>query len=138
LEDTRYVISQRGLEIKPLPGAQVLAHVEAVYFNRTWRHFCSHLYTPSSKRPAYPLIVRNGGVIYFAHPICRGYDAQAQRWSKRLLRNAVEMLLPDSLVRHEGPSMLQVTFNHQAEHNRSVLHLLHYIPERRCAAFDVI
>ena len=45
--------------------------------------------------------------------------------------NALDLLLPEPRVRHAGPSTLLVTLSEQLAHNRQVLHLLHYIPERR-------
>jgi hypothetical protein len=52
--------------------------------------------------------------------------------------NAIRRLLPEPLVDIVAPSSTIATLNQQAAENRWVLHLLHYIPERRGAAFDVI
>jgi len=57
---------------------------------------------------------------------------------KILVRNALQMLLPEPVLRVDGPSSLIVTVNEQAHRNRWVVHLLHYIPERRGIDFDVI
>ena len=46
--------------------------------------------------------------------------------------------LPEPVVRIDAPSTLQATLNHQKSDNRYVLHVLHYIPERRGEDFDVI
>jgi hypothetical protein len=47
-------------------------------------------------------------------------------------------LLPDPLARHDGPSSLQLTVTQQANQSRWILHLLHFIPERRSDQLDVI
>lgn len=133
-----YVMYLRGLEVTPGPGADRLAEVAAPYFNRTREHFCSHRHTPSSHNIRYPGIVRKGSVIYFAHPIFTQYHANAPRWCKTLLLNALDMLLPEPLVWAEVPSSAIVTVNEQADKNRWVLHLLHYVPERRGEDFDTI
>jgi hypothetical protein len=52
--------------------------------------------------------------------------------------NAIRRLLPEPLVELTAPSSTIATLNQQAADNRWVLHLLHYIPERRGTAFDVI
>ena len=52
--------------------------------------------------------------------------------------HAVERLAPNRLMRHNGPSTLQASLLNQRKKNRWVLHLLHYIPERRCQRMDVI
>ena len=54
LAPTEHVMYLRGAEVRPQPGAEVLAEVIIPYFNRTYKHFCSHRHTPSSGEPAYP------------------------------------------------------------------------------------
>jgi len=46
--------------------------------------------------------------------------------------------LPEPLVRVGGPTGILATLNEQREEGRWVLHLLYYVPERRCEEFDVI
>ena len=138
LPPTEHVMYVRGMDVRALPGSQVLAQIVPSYFDRTWEHFCSHRHTPSAGLPGNPAIVRNGDAIYFSSPIFTMYQKMAPLWCKRLLLNAIDMLLPEPLVRHDGPSTLLVTLNEQSAHQRQVLHLLHYIPERRGEMFDVI
>ena len=138
LRATDYVIYMRGLEVAAAPETETLASVVPAYFDRTWEHFCSHRQTPAAGHPAGPAAVRAGGLIYFAHPIFRQYHRNAPRWCKQLLLNALDILLPDPLLRHGGPSTLIAALNEQPEHSRCVLHLLHYVPERRGQEFDVI
>ncbi len=138
LADTAHVMYQRGLQVEPDAGAEVLAWTELPYFERHWRHFCSHRHTPSAGRQGYPAVVRQGRTIHFAHPIFSQYARNAPRWCKQLFLNALDLLLPDPLVRVVGPSTLLTALNRQGSANRLVLHLLHYIPERRGADFDVV
>lgn len=138
LPETEHVMYMRGVEVEALPGAEILADGIRPYFDRTWEHFCSHRQTPSSGQVGTPAIVRRGRVIYFAHPIFTQYNQNAPRWCKTLFLNALELLLPEPLLRHGGPSTLQVTVNAQPAWPRLVVHLLHYIPERRGNDFDVI
>ncbi len=138
LPETEHVMYQRGLQVAPQPGTQVLAQTAVPYFNRTWEHFCSHRHTPSSHTTGYRAILRRGRAVYFAHPIFNQYRASAPRWVKTLFLNALDLLLPQPLVRKGGPSTLLVTLHEQPQHQRRVLHLLHYIPERRGLGFDTI
>ena len=138
LRNTEYVMYMRGLEVEASEGTAILAKMVPAYFDRTWQHFCSHRQTPSSGELAGPAAVRAGEVIYFAHPIFRQYNQNAPRWCKQLVLNALDMLLPDPLLRHDGPSGLLTSVNEQPAENRWVVHLLHYVPERRGQDFDVI
>lgn len=138
LWQTDYAMYMRGMQISAAEGSQVLAETVSSYFDRTWEHFCSHRQTPSSGEVSEPAVVRKGNVLYFAHPIFGQYQQNAPRWCKLLLFNALDLLLPNPLIRHQGPSTLLVTVNGQARENRWIVHLLHYIPERRGEDFDVI
>ena len=138
LPQTEHVMYIRGMDVHARAGAEVLAPIYPSYFDRTWEHFCSHRQTPSAGAAGNPGIVRSGSAIYFSSPIFTLYDRVAPLWCKRLFLNALEMFLPEPLVRHGGPSTLLLTLNEQAAQGRQVLHLLHYIPERRGTQFDVI
>ena len=138
LRNTEYVMYMRGLEISAGDDTEVLARMVPAYFDRAWRHFCSHRQTPSSGELDGPAATRVGDLIYFAHPIFRQYNRNAPRWCKQLLLNALDMLLPDPLLRHSGPTGMLTALNEQPEQGRLVLHLLHYVPERRGQDFDVI
>ena len=138
LPPTGHVMYLKGLEVMPRSGAEVLCSVEVPYFNRTYKHYCSHRHTPSAGKPGYPAVVRNGNCIYFAHPVFSQYQQNAPRWCKQLVAGALDLLLESRAVVVDGPSSLLATLNEQADEGRRVLHLLHYIPERRGAAFDVI
>lgn len=138
LPETELVMYLRGKEVEPLPGTSVLLYVNVPYFNRTWDRFFSHRHTPSSGKRGYPGVVQRGRVIYFAHPVFRQYHVNAPLWVKRLVVNAIRRLVPDPLVEIVAPSSAIATLSRQETQNRWVLHLLHYIPERRGVAFDVI
>jgi hypothetical protein len=138
LPRTELVMYMRGKAVKPRAGAQVLMGTHVPYFNRTWDHFFSHRHTPSSGKPGGPGIVQNGRCIYFMHPVFTQYHANAPLWVKRLTGNALRRLLPDPVMEVKAPSSVAAALNEQPAENRWVVHLLHYIPERRGQAFDVI
>ena len=137
LPPTELVMYLAGVEVAP-DGADVLADVVVPYFNRTWQHYSSHRHTPSSGRIGYPGATRQGRVIHFAHPIFTQYSRNAPRWCRQLVSNAIDLLLPDPLLRVSGPTTLQATMLEQREARRTIVHLLHYVPERRGQDFDVI
>jgi hypothetical protein len=138
LRETEYAMYMRGVEVEAEAGSEVLADGILPYFDRSYKHFCSHRQTPSSGKVGSPAIVQNGRAIYFSHPIFTQYNQNAPRWCKVLFLNAVGMMLPEPLIRHEDPTTMRVTVNEQAAEDRWVVHLLHYIPERRGRDFDVI
>jgi len=124
--------------VEPLPGGEVLSEMLKPYFNRTYRHFCSHNHTPAEGPADYPGAVRNGRCIYFMHPLFTQYHERAPQWCRKLVTNAIDLLLPDPLVVATAPSSTIMALNEQPAENRLVLHILHYVPERRGQQFDVI
>ena len=121
-----------------MPGSEVLVQTNVPYFNRTWEHYFSHRHTPSTGKPGYPGVVRNGRAIYFMHPLFAQYQQNAPLWCKQIVLNAVSLLLADPLVRTSLPSAGLVSVNEQTKERRYVVHLLHYVPERRGLDFDVV
>ena len=138
LPQTELAMYRRGMAIQAGGDAEVLAPMVGSFFDRTYRHFCSHRQTPSSGVEVQPGIVRKGRCIYFSSPIFSQYNDNAPLWCKRLVLNALNLLLPEPLIKHNGPSTLQVTLTQQATQHRWIVHLLHFIPERRSQELEVI
>ncbi|PSW10249.1 beta-galactosidase [Photobacterium rosenbergii] len=131
LRQTEHVMYQKGLQVDALPGSEVLCETYTPYFNRTWEHYCSHMHAPSTGEVGYPGIVKNDNVIYFMHPVFSQYIQNAPYWVKRLVLNAIDTLLPQPILKHNGPKSVISAVNEQSELNRAVVHLLHYIPESK-------
>ncbi len=131
LPKTEHVMYLKGEQVEAQEGT-VLADTYIPYFNRTWQHFCSHRHTPSSHEKGYPAVVRNGNCIYFMHPLFSIYQSKHPRWCKEVFRDALELLIPNMLIRHNGPTTMLVTLNEQEAEKRYVLHALHYIPMKNC------
>jgi hypothetical protein len=66
------------------------------------------------------------------------YRDNAPSWIKRLVANALDMLLPQRLVRHDGPSTVSIQLLQQVEKGRICAHILSYIPVRKSATIDII
>lgn len=140
IADTPHVMYERGMEVKAKPEAKTFGTVSDPYFNREWDHFCSHSHTPDEGPVERPAVVESadGSVIYFSHPIFGLYGRHAARWYKQMALNALKRLLPDPLIQTDAPSTAQITLTRQEDEGRTMVHVLHYIPERRHPGFDVI
>lgn len=131
LRKTEHVMYQKGLQVEALDGAEVLCETYVPYFNRTWEHYCSHMHTPSTEEAGYPGIVKNNNVVYFMHPVFGQYIQNAPYWVKRMVLNAIDGLLPQPVLKHNGPKSVISAINRQEDENRAVVHMLHYIPESK-------
>lgn len=119
------VMYMRSQRVRPTSG-EVLAHIREPYFNRTWKRFCSHQHAPAASRSEYAAAVRNGNILYMAHPAFSIYAALGTVAYKRYIANAIRLLLEDQeTLRTNLPSTARVSITNQAEHRRYVMHLLH-------------
>ena len=133
-----YVIYQRGEEIRSSGEGAVILEGRGPYFMRKGTAFCSHIYTPSAKGEAFPAAIQGKNTVLFAHPLFAQYRACAPFWCKKLVGNAIDGLLDQRLVTHNGPSYMSVSILHQAHKKRYCVHILTYIPIRKSATIDII
>ncbi len=138
LPSAEFVMYERGLRVKPVAGAEVLAGIWEPYFDRAHEHFCSHAHTPVDSQGPDPGVVQKGRIIYFSHPIFATFAKHGMVAYKHIVLNALRRLLPVPLVVAEAPTTLHVTCMAQPEKSRAIAHLLHYIPEKRTLAADSI
>lgn len=138
LYNMEYTMYMKGLKVENTSTGQALSYANNPYFNRTWEHFCSHLHTPSSGERAYPAIIGTESSIYFSHPIFAQYEANAPKWCKILVSNAIKKLIGESIVVSNLPSTALINLNEQKEKERYILHVLHYIAQRKGPTIDII
>ncbi|MBU8901802.1 MAG: hypothetical protein KOO69_03600 [Victivallales bacterium] len=109
-----------------LTNGQSLGEMYNPYFNRQYEHFCSHQHAPPQTEPSgFACGVRNGNILYLAHPvfsIYRGFGAVAY---KEYIINAINSLLGKATLKVGLPSTARVSLMKQADHKRYVLHLLY-------------
>lgn len=110
-----------GVAVAAQDGARILADLFAPQFQPTDP---TH-HAPPAQQPCGPAIVATDNTVYFAHNIFAKADSFAPGWIRTLFSNAMGLLLPEPLVRHDGPATLCTTVTEQAKHNRWLLHLQH-------------
>ena len=97
--------------------------------------YCSHQHAPTPDYERKGELFQKGNVIYCAHPVFGIYRKNAPKWCKVMVGDAIQRLCGNKMVSHNGPSSLLCILNQktpdQAEKNCKILHLLHYIPEKR-------
>jgi hypothetical protein len=77
--------------------------------------------------------------VYLAFPLCLAYRRHGNPVYRTLVRNAIDLLLPQRLVTAGLPSYGQVTVLRQPPaRDRLLVHLLAYPAERRTAQLDMI
>ena len=114
-------------------AATVLGTLIPSYFNRTYKHFCSHQNTPDDPEapPLGAAVTEHNGIAYIAFPVFRLYHAMGQPLYKYIIRGLINRLMPGPAVTTTLPSSGRVALNLQADDRRHVLHLLYGAPQVR-------
>ncbi len=137
VEPTMHSCELPGARLIVDAGVEVLAYSGAPYFNRTWEHFCSHQYTPMDKPSDEPIIIQNSNVLTLARPLFSEYAESAKRVHKQVIANCLARLLPQAQVGENNlPSTAIITVRQQE--NDLLVHVLHYVHQRRGRVLDVI
>jgi hypothetical protein len=123
---TPFLNYQAGLRAKPTTG-RTLAAIREPYFNRTYGQYSSHANTPYQLADsAFPAVVQQGNVIFFAHAIDRLYYKHGVRLHRQLLQNALDLLDSAPVLKVTGlPSSGRVSLLRQTDKNRYVAHVLY-------------
>lgn len=130
------VAYDRGVRLEPRAGSEVLAWAVRPYFERSWRRFCSHAHTPPEGTRYAPAVVRLGRVAWMAYPMFGMYARHTMPEYRELVLRCLDRICHDRLVRHDGPSSIQAHLRRQGA--RWLLHVLHFIPERRGTSQEVV
>lgn len=119
------VMYARSRRLERIDG-EALGDVYDPYFNRAWDHFCSHQHAPARPDASGFLGgVRKNNLLYLAHPVFSIYRGFGQVALRQTISKHLDLLLGDRTVELNGlPSTGRVTLTRQADHRRSVLHLL--------------
>jgi len=135
-----HVMYETGWRVSPKAGTEVLAQIVEPYFQRAWNHFSSHNQTPPDKLSQWPAATQNGRVVYVSTPVFQAYSRHGNYPYRLLVRNLLDRLLPDQVLKVDGPTGLETTVSQQAfaGGTRTIVHLLYYAPERRAANYDII
>ncbi len=134
--DSDHVLYDATVRVTPARGAKVLAQVVEPYFERTWEHFSSHAQTPGDQVSKYALAVIDGRVAQIAAPVFRSFAANGNYPLRLLVRNVLNLLLPEPLLRVDAPTSTEATVTTQKA--RTIVHLLQYCPERRTKSLDLV
>lgn len=131
LPKEEFVMYLGKIDVKCDKSTKILDTINP-YFNRGEDgKFCSHQHAPSSRDIGHPAATILEDKIYFAHPIFSIYRKNAAKWCKEIMKDAIEILLNSKLVKHNGPSTILTTLQKDIDSNRYILHILHYITEKR-------
>lgn len=140
--DSNHVCYDRGQRVKAKPGTEPLGTWVDPYFERAWNHFNSHCQTPDATATDFPIATlrrgkgKAGSVGYVSFPVFSSFGNHGNQPCKLLVRNLIDLLLPEPVVHVQAPSSTEVSVMVQGK--RTIVHLLQYCPERRTKDLDIV
>ena len=108
-----------------------MAQVYEPWFERTYATYCSHSYTPyRDESSEYPAAVKNGNVVYIAHPMCRLYKNNGAQLFREVVIRALKLVYSPRYT--VGlPSAGRTRLTKQEEKGRYVFHTAYASPIQR-------
>ncbi|MGI5867895.1 MAG: alpha-amylase family protein [Kiritimatiellia bacterium] len=120
-------VSYLGSQRVRVTTGESLGDIYDPYFNRTYRHFCSHQHAPNRPEASgFACGVQKGNIVYLAHDVFTLYHAMGAVAIRDYVVKTMRLLLGEDRVTVEGlPSTGRVTLMEQSAEARCVLHLLY-------------
>ncbi|MDR0416849.1 MAG: alpha-L-fucosidase [Propionibacteriaceae bacterium] len=102
-------------------------------FNRSWKHFTSHTYTPVGTKVAGPLLAQKDGWAHLAIPAFSDYAREGYWPEANVAAAVIRLLLPERRLSHDGPPWVEATLHEVAGADgplATVVHLTAFQPRR--------
>ncbi|CAA9547741.1 MAG: GH151 [uncultured Thermomicrobiales bacterium] len=132
------VLYDRGSAVRAT-GAETLARVGVPYFTRSPEHFFGHRQAAFDHATDLPAVTQRGRVIYCHSPLFGAYRQHAVPAYRDLIGALLDRLVPDPALQTPGlPTTAEVALLRQPDEGRTVLHLIHAVPQRRGPVIDVV
>lgn len=130
------VMYERTVRVTAAEGSEVLCGIVEPYFERSYERFSGHEYTVPEAESAYAAVVRNGRAVTLAAPLLKAFGTHANPPYRELLGGVIDLVMPDPIVRDDGPAHLEATV--VRTETSTVVHLLSFIPARLADGLDVV
>ena len=136
LPEFDFVMYEPGFRMTPAAGSCSLVQVVEPYFQRSYDRFSGHEYTPPDRVSPYSAVVQNGRVITCAVPLLEAFGKHATVAYRQILGNCINRLLPNPLLRDNGPVHLEATVMRQG--GTTIVHLISFLPSRQAENLDIV
>jgi hypothetical protein len=94
-----------GIDVQPLAGATVEAHIIKPYQSRAWDGDYAIVYNPPQQVTNKPALTVNGKVAHFSHRIFSGYYEKASVELRRLFSNVLNEFHPEPVLKVENATV---------------------------------
>jgi hypothetical protein len=126
-----------GARVLAKPGAVVLCETVDSYFDRAEAHFCSHRQTPPKPTgDGETCVVVSDRAAYVSNTLFMDLAEYGVKAYKDILASLIARLLPRPMVKSDLPAYAEISL--RARGADTVVHVLNYIVQRKCAQLDTV
>lgn len=124
--DSPVVMYFRSQKIKVKEGKSC-GKIFDPYFNRSYKHFCSHQHTPYKLNDSgFDCGVINNNIMYLAHPVFTNYYWYGAFIYKEFITKSIKSMLGKEIgFKGNLPSQARISLMNQRSRKRYVFHLLY-------------
>jgi hypothetical protein len=115
---------------------ETLVGLDRPYFQRSYRHFSGHGYTPPAGPTGYGAVVAKENTVVLAVPLFSAIASDANQEYLEVLDGCLRRLLPTPLLRTSGPLHLETAVVGSEQH--TAVHLLSFLPTRAGQNLDLV
>ncbi len=131
-----HVVYERGRRLRAVPGARSLARVVEPYFDRSWRHFCSHRQTPPARPTRHPAALVKGRVACLAYPLFGLYGRHGLPACRGLVQACLREAAGRPMVETSAPAGAEISVMRRGK--EMIAHVLYWPVERRTPDLDLV
>jgi len=130
LPEMAHYVHAPGLVLEPARGTKVLATARTGPFPRSRGNFYGHFHGPDIQDAGPAVVAAHGGsVVVLAQPLPATYLKTGYHVHRRLLRNILDGLLPNRIIRTDAPGQLEISVGEKD--GRFIVQMLPFIADRR-------
>ena len=130
LPDMALSLYSSGIDVQPMAGTSVEAHLVNPYQNRGWDGDYAVYYNPPQQVADRPELTVNGRVAHCCHRLFAGYYEKASVELRRLFANVLNEFHPEPVLKTENMPVFARAFVTE-QPGRRMVHLLSWLPEMR-------
>lgn len=134
------VLYDWGSQVRAHEDTAVLAQVGVPYFTRSHAQYMSHRHTPYDRTSDDPAVTQRGQIIYCHSPLFGAYRRHAVPYYRQIVDTLLDRLAPERAITAPTlPTTAEISLLRQpAHHGRTVLHVIHAVPQRRGEGVEII
>lgn len=132
-----HILYEKGYVMEARGDEKVGAYIVNPYFNRSYKHFCSHRQTPPCMDATEePGVIFGENYAIVSSPLFTDYIQSGYMTHREIIKVLLGYLLPEPLVKTDLPAISEMTVRKQEENY--IVHILNYVLQKKSKRLEII